>query len=925
MLWGLLLALCMGAIPGEGRCADIHDVENGTPLRRSISAEQPAWIIHIDVWNYADPQKIIDMVPEDVRPFVIFNIATSSSDEKSPNGPAIYDSWMKVCAQNRVWTMIQCASGAANRMPDDGTTAAYEEYFKLYPNFLGFNFAEQFWGFGDEGRVDFPTRLQLFADLMPICHRYGGYLAVSFTDSYYNASKMPLGWLKRNVQMREFLAADPEHFLCFEKYTLKKNFFDIESNCFGTWLGGYAGQYGIRFDSSGWLNAGDVTDQTRGTSPFVRAAGAIPVVEHAMLTGQTMMDGPELTWQECSQEVGTTSVDGFSQRNWAWFPQFENISLDLFRKILDGTIRIPARSEVIDRTKVCIVNDINRNLSNENERNSYVTPERLFDGLYRSDEDQGGTSNHWIANRWWMKRTGRYPTIPQTYAEVSGLKTFRKSSFDKASFDAWMHETFPSEYSGDIFAGRHENGWVIYNPYQYDETTDAEYRVCGISTRRANGSIPLQYNTCDSLAIDFAPYSLAVVKEQADCIDVYLTNYQAAGTLSDDVICIGGASSQPVVTWADRGNHTLSTVNSQWSNGLLTITVRHNGPLDLHIECKGKATGRRSAFTQATITTPQAPPAYTGALQYEAEVADYRNCTIRKSGYNQNHDGYFGQGFAEMTSRQSALRFNTRLPKAGYYLLTLRLQADAAGSVKVGESDVLAVPESSEWKDVTSIIRCDEGAQQLMVQNAGGSRVYVDCIQLEPIKAEAFEPDAKGEFHVSLDDLMASGTITFDAASGTVTQAGGSGQSGALRLFFDNADFTKVISLKVTYEGDGEIFRYLIISDNYGNSVNPSGSQGAFWSSKYDLNFTAYRQSEASRNVCLLEWTANAPESQARTMTIHDICIKTEVSDSDIRLIGQDDDGGATFYDLNGQRVSSPRRGIYIVRFNDGTTRKQIF
>ncbi|MBO6143896.1 MAG: hypothetical protein J6O54_01375, partial [Prevotella sp.] len=61
-----------------------HD---GPALRRPITPEQPAWIIHIDVWNYADPQKIIDMVPEDVRPYVIFNIATSSSDEKSASGP----------------------------------------------------------------------------------------------------------------------------------------------------------------------------------------------------------------------------------------------------------------------------------------------------------------------------------------------------------------------------------------------------------------------------------------------------------------------------------------------------------------------------------------------------------------------------------------------------------------------------------------------------------------------------------------------------------------------------------------------------------------------------------------------------------------------------------------------------------------------
>ncbi len=33
------------------------------PLRRPISPEQPMWLIHIDTWNRADPQKIIDLVP----------------------------------------------------------------------------------------------------------------------------------------------------------------------------------------------------------------------------------------------------------------------------------------------------------------------------------------------------------------------------------------------------------------------------------------------------------------------------------------------------------------------------------------------------------------------------------------------------------------------------------------------------------------------------------------------------------------------------------------------------------------------------------------------------------------------------------------------------------------------------------------------
>ena len=46
-------------------------------LRRPISPEQPMWIVHIDTWNNADPDKIIDLIPEDVLPYVVFNISMS--------------------------------------------------------------------------------------------------------------------------------------------------------------------------------------------------------------------------------------------------------------------------------------------------------------------------------------------------------------------------------------------------------------------------------------------------------------------------------------------------------------------------------------------------------------------------------------------------------------------------------------------------------------------------------------------------------------------------------------------------------------------------------------------------------------------------------------------------------------------------------
>ena len=48
--------------------------ENGD-FRRPVSKNEPMWIVHIDSWNCADPQKIIDLIPKDIRPYVVFNIS----------------------------------------------------------------------------------------------------------------------------------------------------------------------------------------------------------------------------------------------------------------------------------------------------------------------------------------------------------------------------------------------------------------------------------------------------------------------------------------------------------------------------------------------------------------------------------------------------------------------------------------------------------------------------------------------------------------------------------------------------------------------------------------------------------------------------------------------------------------------------------
>ena len=155
-------------------------------MRRPLSEKSPMYIYHIDVWNAADPQKIIDLIPEDVRPYVVLNISLSVTIDRTKDGFRTAESWLRTCAENRMLAFIQPASGGHSWFSDYDLTV-YRYFFENYPNLLGFNYCEQFWGFNErEGLHPFgpasPTisdRMKHFTNLLDLCDEFGGYLVIS--------------------------------------------------------------------------------------------------------------------------------------------------------------------------------------------------------------------------------------------------------------------------------------------------------------------------------------------------------------------------------------------------------------------------------------------------------------------------------------------------------------------------------------------------------------------------------------------------------------------------------------------------------------------------------------------------------------------------------------------------------------------------
>lgn len=705
------------------------NAQTNTPLRRPISPEQPMFIVHIDTWNYADPQKIIDLIPADIRPFVVMNISLSINHDEATGeyktveyGYETAKSWLRTCAENQMWVLVQPASGGFCHFSDFDLTV-YEEFFRDFPNMLGFNYAEQFWGFDDKWSVTFPQRLNHFYELMKLNQKYGGYLVSSFCGSYYGASLNPIAMMKRDANFAAICKQDPEHFIECEKFTSTYGFSDIESTCLGTYLSGYSGQYGIRYDECGWT-----TTATDATYPV--AAGALPTIEHVMLTGETVIDGPELIWKQCIRELSaSTNSDGYKMRRWEYFPQYKNITMDIFRKILDGSFRILSRKEVIDRTKLVIINDVNSG----NDQDKYSTPVSLFEGLYRMDGD-----GSYLNNKTFFKKTGRYPSIPIVYKLGDSLANSFQVKVNKSAYSTkWpavankvndYNTLFPQEYTGDIYAGRSENSWVTYNPYKLDQL--------------AKGSIPFKYNTCDHVDLSYAQFSLGVMKEYADKVTFYLTNYDNYFTsLKTDTIKIYGSTTEPTYSFTDRANHQVSSVTKDWTNGVLTLSVKHNGPLDLTVNCSGAATVRLTTFKTATIVAPQKPAVYTGPRQYEAEHFNYKNISGNyTNAVNSGIKNYTGQGLLKFGTNSSAsIKDTVCALKSGIYKLKIKYAA-SAGNVSMrmivnGITKNITFSQTaaeSAWAINTQSINLNSGNNVIILSSTGSANyINFDHIVIE--------------------------------------------------------------------------------------------------------------------------------------------------------------------------------------------------
>lgn len=718
--------------------------------RRPVDSEHPMWLVHVDVWNKADPQKIIDLIPEAIRPYVVMNLSLSCGYDpdrdvyKMPQSAVkTYRSWATICQLNGMWFTCQPASGGHTHLHDDDLET-FEYFYKQYPNFLGWNFAEQFWGFdvpNDKSSSSQADRIALFAKLVPMAHKYGGFLTISFCGNIWSHPLNPMGMMKRNADLLNACKAYPEAILWLYKYTTSSCFYNNESVCFAPFVAGLAKNYGVRYDNCGWNGALDALLGENHGRKYPCAAGYGTVMEQTCVNGGAVWDGPELIWTEDFQNLSNSTVDGYTRRNWGIFPSFRNGWLDMFAKIVDGSMYIPSREEVVAKTKIYVVN----NVSSGNDEDKYAAWGDLYDGLYKQQDPFNRGNGQWMDNFCYFKKSGRYGAIPVGLAPydeaakaipVKTLKSARWGS-QKAKVDAF-NEQYPEVSQGDLYVNRYRNQLVTYTPYTYMN-----------KKKRATGRMPLLYNTCDSLILDYGLLSTGLVHEYADHVDLYLNNYRSDTTgMVLDQITIKGATEQPTYTVKKRTLISMSE-ESTWdaATGTFVLSVKHNGGVDVSIRCAGSGVDRATDTVSCQpLELPKQPAAYRGPITIEAEDMDFKSlksCVTDPYGWYPSVRGHSGNGFMDMgTNTAGAVKHLLRIKEGGDYRLTLRYNNTSnAGNVSVsvnGAKQTVQIRKTGNnvWTKSTVNVKLKDGANTLVITNTGGVAFYLDYVTYTPADME---------------------------------------------------------------------------------------------------------------------------------------------------------------------------------------------
>lgn len=575
----MALAFCMGPTM-------MAHAEETPAMRLTINNENPLLISSV----YGDPEETLwygntltgvwNQIPDDVKPYSVIELhpgkvcePTSCIPKDTPALRAWYIKMLDQAQANNIPVMLVIMSaGELNTVP----VSWLEEQFQKYSVLKGVMNIENYWIYND----GLATHSAQYIDA---CAKYGAYFV------WHDHKKTCWENIMSNTALYTACKQHKDNVILTFKNTPISDDAGTDSIVSGFWLSDLCGNWGGAMDTWKWWEKNYTTVFSSAGGRDLRSYASEPEAMLGMEMMNIYANGGTVYNFECPAYT-------FAANDTAT-PAFTKAILPFFRYTVEKAA--PSKQEVLDNTKVMFWG-VNGGISQMGN---------FYNGLSSDDETMP------------LYDTGRYRIIPVIPAQLTqseidekfpGINIVTKNSPELTDKVAYFNSKYAKVYEGTAFAELLGNRWFLYN-------SNANINV------NQNAQLPLYTNTCQELDFELTPHTYAIVEEQSDSLHIKLNNYRVDKTelwertgdwssswgqgevnisnwvsqsyaanpqdteMRNTLITLKGYTGNvdPEIVVTGDAHHYNYTTSWDSANQTYTISINHNGSVDLSLNVSG--------------------------------------------------------------------------------------------------------------------------------------------------------------------------------------------------------------------------------------------------------------------------------------------------------------------------------------------------
>lgn len=562
-------------------------------LRQVVDHTHPLYTVGRYYNDAGTVTQLWNAIPAEMKPYSAVVIIPGDHLNDTAANRAWITAELQECQNNNIPVLLQAMNGETKNslaLPVSWLDSLMQQYSVL----IGFNAAELYnsisWYGATEG-----NHSQYIADVLNMVSNYGGYFYWTDTNVFGTNGTM-MDWIQNNANLITAMRNHKENVIISYKESYTES--STEGLALGLFLAGLAGNWGISSDWWRW--------ELNGNEEVFGSVHSGDSAWQQTLSYPEAMYGMDLV-RSVSEGATVFNFEGgyySTANNGRQTPILTSIVQPLFEKLLDGTIHIPSRQEVLDKNQFAYIG-----------KPAWSVP--YISGL-------SGLSMN----------TGRYGIIPLLPTNVNATE---KANFEHTSStavtEAYLQSLYPLEtIATNTFASRNGNTWYWMNS---SDNSNVYQR---------SALIP-HTNPSSYFYIGSNPHTYATITESSDQFNIHLNNYRvdksaiytgtawgrtevdqylyntysvnpADDTLRTTIIKVNGQynGQQPQLTIQGTNGYTYS---EQWipSTKEYTVTIRHNGPIDMRILANQAGSGTGSV-NPPTNDIPQSQMTATASSQH---------------------------------------------------------------------------------------------------------------------------------------------------------------------------------------------------------------------------------------------------------------------------------------------------------------------